>query len=163
MDEALTASVLTDADGFTGPGVSGVRDRFLVDSAMTGGRCAVVQHLFAPHALAAPMHRHRNEDEFTFVLSGRIGAISDDVELTAGPGDLIVKPRGQWHTFWNPGDEPAAVLEVITPGGLEELFRRIVEIGGPEPDMLGPLAAEFGCEIDIEATRVLGRRHRLVL
>jgi ethanolamine utilization protein EutQ (cupin superfamily) len=33
--------------------------------------------------------------------AGRIGALLADTELVAGPGDLIFKPRGQWHTFWN--------------------------------------------------------------
>jgi quercetin dioxygenase-like cupin family protein len=50
--------------------LGGVRDRFMIDGADTDGRFALVQHLFAPKALAAPMHRHRNEDEFTYVLTG---------------------------------------------------------------------------------------------
>jgi uncharacterized cupin superfamily protein len=32
------------------------------------------------------MHRHRLEDEFTFVLSGRIGAVRGEDEVVAGPG-----------------------------------------------------------------------------
>lgn len=41
------------------------------------------------------MHRHRNEDEFTYVLKGRIGAVIEGQEVVAEPGDLLFKPRGQ--------------------------------------------------------------------
>ncbi len=59
------------------------------------------------HALAAPLHRHLREDEYSYVLEGRMGALLGDDVLEAGPGDLVFKPRDQWHTFWNAGDEPA--------------------------------------------------------
>jgi quercetin dioxygenase-like cupin family protein len=68
----------------------------LIDGKDTARRLAVVQHLFAPHALAGPMHRHHDEAEYTYVLAGRIGAILGDEEVFGGPGDLIFKPRGQF-------------------------------------------------------------------
>jgi uncharacterized RmlC-like cupin family protein len=55
--------------------------------------------------------------------------LGDDV-VEAGPGDLVYKPRGQWHTFWNAGDEPARILEIISPAGFERFFAE-----------LGPLAS----------------------
>jgi quercetin dioxygenase-like cupin family protein len=30
--------------------------------------------------------------------------------VIGGQGSLIFKPRNQWHTFWNAGDEPARLL-----------------------------------------------------
>jgi quercetin dioxygenase-like cupin family protein len=163
MTEATVALVLRTREGETAPGIGGVTDRFMIDGDETGGRFSLVQHLFAPRALAAPMHRHRDEDEFTFVLTGRIGAVADGVEVFGGPGDLIFKPRGQWHTFWNAGDEPAAVLELISPSGLEKLFRELGTFGGePEPEALAALAARFGCDLDFPATAPVVERHRLV-
>ena len=58
-------------------------------------------------ALAAPLHRHTREDEYSYVLEGRMGALLGDEVLVGSPGDLVFKPRNQWHTFWNAGDEPA--------------------------------------------------------
>jgi oxalate decarboxylase/phosphoglucose isomerase-like protein (cupin superfamily) len=46
---------------------------------------------------------------------GRVGALWGDDVLIAQPGDLVFKPRNQWHTFWNAGDEPARILEIISP------------------------------------------------
>jgi quercetin dioxygenase-like cupin family protein len=154
--------VLRAQDGETTPPLGGVADRFMIDGSGTGGRFALVQHLFAPRALAAPMHRHRDEDEFSYVLTGRIGAVSDGVELVAGPGDLIYKPRGQWHTFWNAGDEPATVLELISPAGLEELFREMAGVDDLDPEALADMAARFGCELDFPATEPVVVRHGLV-
>jgi len=140
----------------------GVTDRSILDGPAVGGRFALVQHLFAPRALAAPMHRHRDEDEFSYVLTGRIGAVLGDEEFVGVAGDLIVKPRGQWHTFWNAGDEPAAVLEIISPAGLEELFRSFAAFAGPPPpETLAEMAARYGCDLDFAATEPVIRRHGL--
>ncbi len=134
----------------------------MIDAHDTDGRFALVQHLFEPRALAAPMHRHRNEDEYTFVLTGRIGAVLGDEELVAGPGDLLFKPRDQWHTFWNAGDEPATVLELISPAGLEELFRSFATLTAePSPEELAEMAARYGCDLDFEATGPVMERHGL--
>jgi quercetin dioxygenase-like cupin family protein len=107
MSENSTVRVLAAADGGLVPSLGHVANRFMIDGADTGGRVAVLQHHFEPKALAAPMHIHHDEDEYTYVLSGRIGAVLDGQEAFGEPGDLIFKPRGQWHTFWNASDEPA--------------------------------------------------------
>ena len=117
------ARVLVASDGPILRSVGHISNRFLIDGIETSGRLAVVQHLFEPRALAAPMHRHHDEDEYTYVLTGHIGAVLGDQEVFGGPGDLIFKPRGQWHTFWNAGDEPAKVLEIISPAGLDFQWR----------------------------------------
>ena len=137
----------------------GVRDRFLIDSRHTDGRLAVVEHLLAPRAIAAPIHRHHREDEFSFVVSGRIGAYFDGEEVFAGPGELIVKPREEWHTFWNAGTEPARLVEIITPGGLEELFRTLD--GGVSDEEMAALATRFDCDVDEEATLPLVKKYDL--
>src|SRR5262249_6722820 len=147
------ARVLTASDGPILRSVGHVSNRFLIDGSETNGRLSVVQHLFEPRAMAAPMHRHRDEDEYTYVLTSRIGAVLGDTEVFGAPGDLIFKPRGQWHTFWNAGDEPAAVLEIISPAGLEELFRSFAQLTAPPtPEGLAEMAARYGCDLDFPRT-----------
>ena len=138
------------------------RDRFLIDGEDTGGRFAVVRHVFAPRSLAAPLHRHHREDEFTYVLSGVVDAVLGDDEVVAGPGEVIVKPRDQWHTYWNAGDEPAAVLDLVSPAGLEQFFRRLDALTGtPTPEQLVALAAPYQCDTDFEGTQRIVERHGL--
>ncbi len=69
------------------------------------------------------MHTRANEDEYSFILRGRVGVQLGDDVLDAGPGDLALKPRGVPHTFWNAGDDDARLLEIISPAGFEVLNR----------------------------------------
>jgi len=163
MGEITEVRVLAAADGRLVPSLGHVANRFMIDGADTGDRVAVLQHHFRPRALAAPMHRHRDEDEYTFVLSGRIGAVFDGEEAFGEPGDLIFKPRGQWHTFWNASDEPAVVLEIISPAGLEDLFKSFEHLTGPPaPEVMADLAGKYHCDLDFESTFPLVQRHGLV-
>jgi mannose-6-phosphate isomerase-like protein (cupin superfamily) len=142
----------------------GVRDRFLVEAAATSGTVALVEHLLAPRTLAAPIHLHEREDEFSYVLEGRIGALLGEDEVEVEAGGVLIKPRGQWHTFWNPDDRPARVLEIIVPAGIEQLFRLLDGLEGwPEPEELAHLAARFGARLDLPATSPLAERHNLDL
>ena len=104
-----TAKVLGPRDGSCGfLGSMGVR--FMVDGTESDGGFSLVEHPMSARALGAPMHRHAREDEYSYVLEGRVGALLGDQVLEAGPGSLIFKPRHQWHTFWNAGDTPARIL-----------------------------------------------------
>lgn len=162
MTENTAVRLLLAAEGQPDPDAPGVQDRFMIDGSDSDQRFALVQHLFPPRALAAPMHRHHQEDEYTFVLTGRIGAVLDGVEVVAGPGDLLFKPRGQWHTFWNAGDEPASCLEIISPAGLEQFFRALTEFTEPPtPEQLADLAAPYHCDADMDATARVLERHGL--
>jgi len=116
--EATMARVVGPGDGKAGVlGSSGFR--FMIDGAEADDRFSLVEHPMSPRALAAPLHRHSNEDEYSFVLEGRVGMQLGEDTLVAGPGELVFKPRGQWHAFWNAGDEPARMLEIISPAGFE--------------------------------------------
>ena len=74
-------------------------------------------------------------------------------------GDLVFKPRGEWHTFWNATDEPARVLEMISPGGLEEGFR-IIDSAPGDLD-LGPVIDPYGCAGDMDATLPIIQKYGL--
>jgi len=102
--------------------------RFLIDGDQTGGRFSLVEHPLPARALGAPPHTHACEDEYSFVLEGRIGLQIGDELIEAGPGDLVLKPRGIPHAFWNAGDEPARLLELISPAGFENYFRELAPL-----------------------------------
>jgi len=126
--------------------------RFMIDTEETfNGGFSLVEHPMGPRALAAPLHRHTREDEYSYVLTGRMGALLGDEVLEAGPGDLVFKPRNQWHTFWNAGDEPCRILEIIAPGGFEQFFGDLIDIGdvaNATPEELMALCDRYGLEMD---------------
>ena len=86
----------------------------MVRSDDSGGGFSMVEHPMSAHALAAPLHRHSREDEYSYIVAGRVGALLGEEVVVGAPGDLIFKPRHQWHTFWNAGDEPARLLEIVS-------------------------------------------------
>jgi mannose-6-phosphate isomerase-like protein (cupin superfamily) len=130
----------------------------------TGGGFSLVEHPMPPRRLAAPMHKHSREDEYSFVIEGRMGALLGDDLVYAEPGDLAFKPRDQWHTFWNAGDEPCRILEIISPGGFEHFFDELgALIQQPEfdPEQFGALGARYGLEFDPESVPRLCAEHGL--
>ena len=151
----------------TEPLLEGPIGAFLLAGAdLTAGAATFVIHTLAPRALGAPVHTHTREDEWSYVLDGAVGIQLGDDDHVAGPGDLVLKPRAVPHAFWNAGDEPARLLEVITPGGFERYFSALAHVlgtgGMPDPAALGQLAHEFGVEIDLGSVPELIRRHGLL-
>ncbi|MBA3807229.1 MAG: cupin domain-containing protein [Solirubrobacterales bacterium] len=125
--------------------------RFMLDGETSDGGFALVEHPMSAHALAAPLHRHNREDEYSYVLEGRMGALLGEEVLEAGPGELVRKPRGEWHTFWNAGEQPCRILEIIAPAGFEQFFSELVDLGGvaqADPDVLGALCERYALEMD---------------
>jgi len=160
----------------TAPKIVGPRDgkagslgsigvRFMIDTEEThDGGFSLVEHPMPPRALAAPLHRHSREDEYSYVLEGRMGALLGDEVVYAEAGDLVHKPREQWHTFWNAGDEPCRILEIIAPGGFERYFDELVDAGaaGPiGPEQVAPIAARYGLELDFASIPALCERFGL--
>jgi len=161
--ETTAAKVIGPTDGRLGfLGSIGVR--FMIDGDETDQGFSLVEHPMSARALAAPLHRHTREDEYSFVLEGRMGALLGDEVLEAGPGDLVHKPRDQWHTFWNAGDEACRILEIIAPAGFERFFAQLDDLGGvlqAEPQEVAELSARYGLEMQPDSVPELLERFDL--
>ena len=140
--------------------------RFMIDGIDASERFSLVEHPLSPRALAAPVHRHTREDEYSFVLQGRMGALLGDEVVEAGPGDLVFKPRNQWHTFWNAGDEPCRILEIISQAGFERFFQELSDMGGvvaADAKVVADLSRRYGLEMQPETVPDLLERFGLQL
>jgi mannose-6-phosphate isomerase-like protein (cupin superfamily) len=128
-----------------------------IDGTDTGQRFSVVHHPMAPHALAAPLHYHHNEDEYSYVITGTLGALLGDDVVTAGPGAWVYKPRHQWHTFWNAGDTPCEIIEVISPAGFESFFREVAAAWG-DVAKFAAISAKYKLDMDLNSVPELCKR-----
>lgn len=124
----------------------------------SGGGFSLVEHPIPPRHLCAPLHRHTREDEYSYVLQGRLGAQLGDDVIYAEVGDLVFKPRGQWHTFWNAGDTTCRILEIISPAGFEHFFAEFAT-GGITSD---EQKARYGSAADLDSIPRLCHQHGLV-
>ena len=162
-------------DAGQGPRLIGPRDgkavdlgsvgvRFMAWTEETGGGFSLVEHPIPPRTLVAALHRHSREDEYSFVLEGRMGALLGNDVVYADTGDFVFKPRDQWHTFWNAGHAPCRILEIISPGGFEHFFDEAdALVNSPEfdPAAMGELGARYGLEFDLESVPRLCAEHGL--
>jgi quercetin dioxygenase-like cupin family protein len=146
----------------------GLGVRFMIGGAETGDSFALVEHPMEPRILAAPMHTHQHEDEYTYVLEGEVGVQVGEEVRVGRPEDLVFKPRGVPHAFWNASDVPARVLEIISPAGFEQYFAESAALlppaheGTPDEQALGAVMARYGLEMDVSSILLLVERHGLV-
>jgi mannose-6-phosphate isomerase-like protein (cupin superfamily) len=122
----------------------------------------VVEHDLPAKRLGAPTHTHVNEDEWSYILSGRLTAQIGDEILEAGPGQLVRKPRGIPHAMWNAGDESVRFLEIMHPAGFEEYFFELAEpLNRGDLQRVGEIAARYGLDLDFASRDALIAEHGL--
>ena len=151
--------------------IGGFVTRYLAAGAADGGAYVLIEHTLGPGLLGAPPHRHAREDECSYVLEGTLTVWREGAVTVVGPGGVVAKPRGEWHTFWNAGAGPVRFLEVIAPGAFAGYFRELGALVAPAlaagrpPDTaaIGELAARYGLEFDFSAMGPLLGKHGLRL
>ena len=141
---------------------TGLGTRRLLPSSATGGAFGLVEHDLPARRLGAPIHTHEREDEYSYVLSGRLTAQLGDDVVEAGPGEVIAKPRGVPHTFWNAGDEPVRFLELISPGGFDEYFFDLAEpLNAHDVDAMEEIRARYRLDVRMDSIPELLARNGL--
>jgi uncharacterized cupin superfamily protein len=121
-----------------------------------------VEHDLPARQLGAPTHTHTQEDEYSYVLSGRLTAQIGDELVEAGPGELVAKPRGIPHAMWNAGDEPVRFLELISPAGFEEYFFELAEpFNSGDEQAMGEIVARYELDLRMDTIGELVARNGL--
>jgi mannose-6-phosphate isomerase-like protein (cupin superfamily) len=83
------------------------------------------------------LHVHEHEDELFYVLEGRHVFHVGDLELHAGPGELVFAPRGIPHAQRRVTPRSGRILVLTSPAGFEGFFRELAEA-----DRAGALGAD---------------------
>lgn len=89
------------------------------------------------------MHYHR-EDEILQILEGVLTFSCGGRIFDAVAGTTIVVPAGAHHAWLNHAPSPVRMLVTFSPGGIEELFKRLYSTN---PNDLDALATEYGTHI----------------
>ena len=121
----------------------------------TRGRLTVAEFV-NPAGFAPPLHRHLEEDEMFYLLSGTAEFRCDGQAFQAGAGDFVLLPVGLPHTFLVGTDEPLRALQITTPSGFEHFAaaageparqRRLPAPALVDPAALGRAAAQHAIEL----------------
>jgi mannose-6-phosphate isomerase-like protein (cupin superfamily) len=111
-----------------------VQMRILEDGSTTGHRLGVGEITIAAHTDGPPQHRHARHDEGFYVVSGTARFTVADTTYDAPAGTFVMIPPGAPHTFANPGDTPAVLLNTFTPDLYVQYFRDLRDmIAGGRP------------------------------
>jgi quercetin dioxygenase-like cupin family protein len=105
-----------------------------------------------------PPHIHHREDESFYLLRGQIEVFDDGRTIRATTGSFVHIPKGTVHAFKNVGKEPARMLVLVTPAGLDKFFEEMGETGTdpsspPAPpgqeyfERFGATAQKYGIEV----------------
>jgi quercetin dioxygenase-like cupin family protein len=138
--------VVGPGDGETVQGPAGGPLTFKVRGAETAGALTALENVIAPGD-GPPLHTHRDEDEAWYVLAGSLRFRLGDEEATAAAGSFLFVPRGVVHAFVNDGDEPARILVLFTPAGMERFFDEFAALEAFDPAAFGRIGATVGMQV----------------
>jgi quercetin dioxygenase-like cupin family protein len=88
----------------------------------TGGELYQMDIYVQPRGFVAAEHVHPLQEERFEVISGTLRRRVAGTELTSGPGEKFVVPKGTPHVWWNSGDEELHVLVEVRPALRIESF-----------------------------------------
>jgi quercetin dioxygenase-like cupin family protein len=109
-----------------------VRWTVLVAGDLTNGRFAVIEAR-EKHGAEPPRHVHSREDEFIYVLEGRVTFEREGERFDGGPGMWLYLPRGSQHRFSVESAE-ARLLVMLAPAGIEDWLRDLRLPDSPTAD-----------------------------
>ena len=140
--------VVRTGEGATIEGPAGGPLTFKVRGEQTGGALTVFENVIAPGD-GPPLHMHADEDEAWYVLEGELRFRLDADTASAPAGSFVFVPRGTRHCFQNIGEQPAKVLVLFTPAGMERFFDRFAaQPPGPvDPRAFASIGSEVGMQV----------------
>ncbi|MDT7952796.1 MAG: cupin domain-containing protein [Acetobacteraceae bacterium] len=128
--------------------VLGTHATYKAEASDTAGQL-VCAEITVPPGQGIPPHRHSQEDEAFYVLSGRVvieGDDCDDGGVALSAGGFFYGPRGRIHGFRCDGDEAAKLLVLISPGtGIGAMFTELAELTREQRDGVDPARVAAIC------------------
>lgn len=127
----------------------GDRITILVTGEESHGAFALFEAITPPGG-GPPLHRHQGEDEWFFILEGRVAVEVDGERSEGGAASAFFARRGTAHSFRNVGDTPLRMIIAVAPPRLDKFFLDVANVwrgGPPADDVLMPLFTRHGLEL----------------
>ena len=142
------AFAVRPGEGLTIQGPAGGPLTFKARGDETDAALTVFENVIAPGD-GPPFHTHAGEDESWYVLDGELRFRLGDEVASAAAGSFVFVPRGTPHCFQNVGAQPARIIVMFTPSGMERFFDRFATLpAGPvDPDAFRRIGAEVGMDV----------------
>jgi quercetin dioxygenase-like cupin family protein len=115
-----------------------IQARIIEDGSHTDHRIGLMEATVPPGSSPPPQHIHREHDEVFILTAGKLRFTTGTEHIDAEAGSVVVVPIGAPHTFSNPFDEPAVMLNTFTPDLYIQYFRDLGELPVDEHGRLAP-------------------------
>jgi quercetin dioxygenase-like cupin family protein len=133
-------------EGDTIEGPAGGPLTFKARGEQTGGSLTAFENVIAPGD-GPPLHTHAGEDEAWYVLAGTLRFRLGDEEAVAPAGSFVFVPRGTPHCFTNAGADPARILVLFTPSGMERFFDAFATLEAFSPAAFAEIGSRVGMAV----------------
>ena len=144
--ERSGALIVGPGAGATIEGPVGGALTFKARGEQTNGTFTALENVIPPRQ-GPPLHTHANEDEAWYVLEGEL-RFKIGGELRAAPaGSFVFVPRATPHCFQNVGDNPARILVIFTPAGMERFYDEVATLSAPDPDAFAKIGDPLGMKV----------------
>ena len=130
--------------------------RIKTPGSATEGRVTVIECVEPPHSPPPVFTRHAFIEMFLVVKGVLTFQFLHESAFVLEAGQMVTVPSYRPHSFWNDGDDPAGVMLICTPAGLDRFFEasdrllRRMPADTADPDELkvemARLREEFGLE-----------------
>ncbi|MGH3853012.1 MAG: cupin domain-containing protein [Pseudonocardiaceae bacterium] len=140
--------VVLPGEGETVRGPAGGPTTVKARAETTGGTVTALENVVAP-GQGPSLHLHIREDEMYYVLEGLLHFQAGACTFDAPTGSFVFIPRGTPHYFQNVGKDPARILVMFTPAGMERFFEGQAALppGSPDPAAYRAIADSAWMEI----------------
>ena len=129
----------------------------MLGSAENASGILFYETILAPRSPGAPPHIHDSDEEFFYVVSGSLDAMSGDKVVRLEAGDFAALLPGTPHMFWNGSDAETKIIMAVTGGEFEQFFDTVgAELRAARPESFAaaqPIilahASKHGTHIDM--------------
>ena len=147
LEQREETEMKTEITGITraNEGIQGISWNILGQTYVPKNR---TEHCFSWHATLppdtfVPPHIHPDQDEYLYMLEGRLDFMLDGADEFATAGDLVRLPMGMPHGIFNKSEQIAKTLFWVSPTRrLYDLFWGIHNMKQQNPEDVVKLAAE---------------------
>ena len=146
MNREVQPTVVGPGDGRIVEGPVGGPLTFKIRGEETNGALTVFENVIPP-GQGPPLHVHANEDESWYVLAGDLEFRLGEELRQAPAGSFVFVPRGTPHCFVNVAGEPARVLVLFTPSGMERFFDEFAGLESADADAFRKLGEPVGMTV----------------
>src|SRR5262249_43510721 len=116
---------------------------------------SVLEHRM-PYGSSPPFHLHRTEDELFHILEGEYRLKVQDEERRAGPGSILLLPKGVPHTYRVESPQGGRCLTITVRGDFE---RFVCALGRPAERPELPKPAGLPSADAVQAMRATAAQH----